>query len=56
MLTTSKGEEKGIHLLGKNDKTLLKPFSLPCMGDNVFLGWSDKTKSKFDELAKNFQK
>ena len=29
---------------------------LICMGDNVFLGWSDKTKSKFDELAKNFQK
>ena len=37
MLTTSKGGEKGIHLLGKNDKTLLKPFTLPCMGDKVLI-------------------
>ena len=29
---------------------------LICMGDNVFLGWSDKTKAKFSELVKNFQK
>ena len=29
---------------------------LICMGNNVFLGWSDKTKAKFDELAKDFKK
>ena len=28
---------------------------LICMGDNVFLGWSEKTKAKFDELVKDFQ-
>ena len=29
---------------------------LICMGNNVFLGWSEKIKTKFDESVKDFQK
>ena len=28
---------------------------LICMGDNVFLGWSEKTQIGFDKIVKDFQ-